>query len=135
MGRNTACAAVLASVAFATLAACHLADSPDPITCAAGTHADTGRCVQDDVAANVITIGDDDAGACLVTPDTIIVASTGQFQFKNDDNVEHTILGIDGQSWATVAAHQLSPFIGITKPGHWDYEVSGCAKGGTVTIE
>ena len=115
--------------------ACHLADTPDAITCPAGSHADTGKCVQDDVAQSVITIGLNDAGACIVTPDIISVASTGSFQFKNDDNVEHTVEGVDGQSWAVVPAHQSSAFISITKPGHWDYDVSGCSQGGSVSVE
>ncbi len=127
---------VVGFVALAASSACHLADSPDPLHCAAGSHASNNLCVADDVAALTITIGLDDGGvACVATPSVLTVAATGAFQFKNDDNVEHVVTGIDGQSWATIAAHQTSPFIGITKVGHWDYEVSGCATGGTVLIE
>jgi hypothetical protein len=136
MGRLVAGAASVATLgAFTIISACHLADTPDAITCPTGEHADLGKCVQDDTASTVITIGLDDAGACVVSPDVISVASTGQFQIKNDDNVEHVVMGADGQTWATVAAHQSSAFIAITKPGHWDFDVSGCAKGGTVTVE
>jgi len=139
MGRPVAGAAavvaLVALVAFAAAPACHLADTPDPIKCPAGSHPDLGRCVQDDVATTVVTIGLDDAGACVVSPDVITVAATGEFQFKNDDNVEHIVLGVDGQTWATVPAHQSSAFVGITKVGHWDYDVSGCAQGGTVVVE
>ena len=116
-------------------AACHLADTPDAISCPAGSHPDTGKCVQDDAAMTVITIGLNDAGACIVTPDIVDVASTGSFQFKNDDTVDHTVLGIDGQTWAMVPAHQSSAFIAITKPGHWDYDVSGCSQGGAVSVQ
>jgi len=87
------------------------------------------------MAKNVITIGLNDAGACIVTPDIVDVASTDSFQFKNDDNVDHTIMGVDGQTWADVPAHQSSAFIGITKPGHWEFDVSGCSQGGSVTVE
>jgi hypothetical protein len=136
MGRFVAgAAAVVALAAFAAAPACHLAETPDPITCPAGSHPDLGRCVQDDAAATVITIGLDDAGACVVSPDVVAVASTGEFQFKNDDSVDHVVQGVDGQTWATVAARQSSPFIGIMKVGHWDYDVSGCAQGGTVDIQ
>jgi hypothetical protein len=128
-------AAAVALAAFAAAPACHLADSPDPITCPAGEHPDTGKCVQDDVAATVVSIRLDDAGACVASPSFVTVASTGQFQFKNEDKVDHVVQGRDGQTWATVVAGQSSPFIGITKPGHWDYDVSGCAAGGTVVVE
>lgn len=128
-------AAAAALFAFAGAPACHLAETPDPLACPAGSHADTGKCVPDDVAATVITIGLDDAGACVVSPHVISVPSTGAFQFKNDDSVEHVVLGVDGQTWATVPAGQSSPSVGITKVGHWDYDVSGCAGGGSVVIE
>jgi hypothetical protein len=136
MGRLLLVASIsVAGLALAAAPACHLAETPDAISCPAGSHADTGKCVQDDTAQTVITIGLNDAGACIVTPDIIGVASTGSFQFKNDDNVDHTIMGVDGQSWATVPAHQSSAFISITKPGHWAYDVSGCSQGGSVSVE
>jgi len=135
MSRLVAGAAAVALAALAAAAGCHLADSPDPITCPAGQHADTGKCVQDDSATTVISIHVDDAGACVVSPSIVSVPSTGQFEFKNDDKIDHVVMGSDGQTWATVTAGQSSPFIGITKPGHWDYDVSGCAAGGTVVVE
>jgi hypothetical protein len=126
--------ALVALVALATASACHLADTPDPIKCAAGTHVDTGRCVQDDVAANLLTIAVSEAGTCAVSPATITLTTTDLFQFKNDDVVEHVVRGHDGQTWATVAAGKSSPFTGITKVGKWGYDVSGCTTGGTIDI-
>ena len=133
MGRLFLVASIVLGVAAAS--ACHLADTPDAITCPAGSHADTGKCVLDDTAQTVVTIHLDDAGACVVTPDIIQVASTGSFQFKNDDNVEHTVEGVDGQSWAIIPPHQSSAFITISKVGHWAYDVSGCSQGGSVSVE
>ncbi len=121
-------------VALTMAPACHLAESPDPLTCPAGSHADTGRCVQDATTPNTIRIALDDAGACEASPHVLGIASTDHFQFENDDTVDHVVLGSDGQTWATLKAGETSPFIGITKIGHWDYDVSGCAMGGTVTI-
>jgi hypothetical protein len=126
--------ALVALVALATASGCHLADTPDPIACAAGTHADTGRCVQDDVAANIITIAATDAGMCVVSPATLTLTTSDLFQLRNDDVVEHVVRGHDGQTWATVAAGKSSAFTGIAKVGHWPYDVSGCATGGAIDI-
>jgi plastocyanin len=135
MGRFVAVASAFgALLAFGATSACHLADSPDPIKCAAGTHLDTGRCVQDDVAANLVTIAATDAGTCAVSPATITLTTTDLFQFVNDDVVEHVVRGHDGQTWATVAAGKSSAFTGIAKVGSWGYDVSGCAAGGTIDI-
>jgi plastocyanin len=135
MGRFVAVATVVVALgALATGSACHLADTPDPMKCAAGTHLDTGRCVQDDVAANLITIAATDAGTCAVSPATITLTTSDLFQFENDDVVEHVVRGHDGQTWATVAAGKSSAFTGITKVGSWGYDVSGCAAGGTIDI-
>lgn len=128
-------AALAALVALAAAPACHLADTPDAISCPAGSHADTGKCVLDSTASTVIVIGLDDAGACIVSPGIVTVASTADFQFRNDDNVEHVVMGTDGQSWAKVPAHQPSAFINISKVGRWDYDVSGCSQGGSVSVE
>ena len=128
-------AALAALVALAAAPACHLAETPDPITCPAGSHPDTGKCVLDGVAPTLIVIRLDDAGACVVSPNIVTVASNAEFQFRNDDNVDHVVRGIDGQTWATVPAHQSSAFIGISKVGHWDYDVSGCSEGGSVSVD
>lgn len=133
MGRRVV-VALVALVALVAGSACHLADTPDPVKCAAGTHADTGRCVQDDVAANVITIAASDAGTCAASPATLTLTVSELFQFRNDDVVEHVVRGHDGQTWATVAAGKSSAFTGIAKVGHWAYVVSGCPTGGTVDI-
>jgi hypothetical protein len=113
--------------------ACHLADSPEPPACDAGTHPENGRCFDDPFTGPVITIAAVDAG-CSVTPDSIRVAPKAQFVFKNEDGVEHVITGADGVAWATAKAGQLSPYVGISKLGNWPYAVSGCAKGGTVVV-
>ncbi|MDB4935815.1 MAG: hypothetical protein JWP87_2787 [Labilithrix sp.] len=122
-------------VALSLVTACHLADSPEPPTCAAGSHPFQGRCVADDVDAAVITIAASDTGSCETTPDSIKVAANGPFEFHNDDSVDHVIAGADGQAWVTAKAGQVSPYVGITKVGRWPYTVSGCAKGGTVVVE
>jgi hypothetical protein len=134
MGRHVAAVLAAALGGLAAASACHLADSPDPIKCAAGTHVDTGRCVQDDVAASLITIKANDAGTCTVSPATITLTTSDLFQFENDDVVEHVVRGRDGQTWAIVAAGKSSPFTGITKVGHWGYDVSGCTTGGFIDI-
>jgi hypothetical protein len=115
-------------------AACHLADSPEPPACDAGTHPENGRCVDDPFSGPIITIAGASAG-CSATPDAIRVAPNAKFVFKNDDSVDHVVTGADGQAWATAKAGQRSPDIGITKLGRWPYAVSGCATGGTVVVE
>jgi hypothetical protein len=117
------------------LAGCHLADSPDAPTCAAGSHAFEGRCVADPVDAVAVTIAVADGVGCEVTPASITVATTGRFEFHNDDGVDHVIAGGDGMPWVIAKAGQVSSYVVITKVGRWPYTVSGCAKGGTVVVE
>lgn len=54
--------------------------------------------MQDDVAADLITIAAGDTGGCAVLPPVLGIASTDLFQFKNDGVVEHVVLGHDGQT-------------------------------------
>jgi hypothetical protein len=124
----------IVGLASSALAACHLADSPEPPACDAGTHPENGRCVDDPFSGPVITIAGASAG-CSATPDSIRVAANAKFVFKNEDSVDHVVSGADGQAWATAKAAQLSPYVGITKVGKWPYTVSGCATGGTVVVE
>lgn len=132
-----ALALVLASlVGLACGAGCHLADSPDPVQCEAGSHPNNGHCTADGVAAARITISPGEGGAaCSVSPESITIAASAVFELTNEDSVDHVVAGADGQAWATVKAGQLSPLIGISKVGRWAYTVSGCAKGGTVVVE
>lgn len=96
-----------------------------------------GYCVADEANGPVVTIAAASAGgpSCVVSPDSVTLAANAELSFKNDDSVDHVITGADGQTWATVKAGQLSPFIGITKAGSWAYAVSGCARGGTVVVQ
>jgi hypothetical protein len=131
MGRSS-----VALVAFVLLAGCHLADSPDPIKCDPGTHPSDGHCVLDPIMATTVTISAGEGGlGCSVDPSSITVTTSAQFEFKNTDAVDHGIAGVDGQTWTTVKAGQLSPLVNITKAGSYAYTVSGCAKGGTVIVE
>jgi hypothetical protein len=133
--RRFALALSLAAVAVLTTG-CHLGDSADPVKCESGQHPSDGHCVLDAVAAATVTITPGAGGAaCTVSPDSITVAANAEFELKNDDDVEHVVTGADGQAWASVKAHQLSPLIGITKAGSWAYTVSGCSKGGTVVVQ
>jgi plastocyanin len=124
---------ILASVA---VGGCHLGDSPDAVTCEAGTHPSDGHCVLDAVTAVRVTILAGAGGAsCVADPASIKVAPNAQFEFQNTDGVDHVIAGADGQPWATVKAGQLSPLVAITKAGSWPYTLSGCTNGGTVVVE
>lgn len=131
---RTVLVAIVGLALFTTAAACHLAASPEPPACDAGTHPENGRCFDDPFTGPVITIAAADAG-CSVTPDSIRVAVRARFVFKNEDAVDHGIVGADGQAWAIAKAGQLSPYASIGKLGNWPYTVSGCAKGGTVVVE
>ena len=100
------------------LGACHLAETPeralpDPVD-------DTPR----------ITIA-----ACVLTPELVKVTPNGDFSFTNQDDVDHTITGADGQVWVIAKAHRASSIIGITKVGSWPVSVSDCPKGGTVVVQ
>ena len=137
---RSALALVVASLAclacLACGAGCHLADSPEPPACDAGSHPNNGHCTADGVAAARITIRPGEGGAaCSVSPESITIAASAVFELMNEDGVDHVVDGADGQTWATVSAGQLSPLIGIRKVGRWAYTVSGCAKGGTVVVE
>lgn len=120
--------------AVAALAACHLADDPEPPHCGPGYHVDTGRCVADRVAGTVVVLSSADGGECAPRPETVTIAADGSFQFRNDDDVDREVKGSDGQVWAVVKAHAYSDFIGISKIGSWAYTVSGCSKGGVVIV-
>lgn len=125
-----------AALAAALLhAACHLADDPEPPKCEVGFHVDTGRCVADKVSGITVAIKAGDGGGCVVLPEAITVPSGRDFQFKNEDTVDHEVTGSDGQVWSAMKAGALSDMMVISKVGSWTYSVSGCARGGTVVIE
>lgn len=119
------------------LAACHLAEDPDPPTCAPGSHATGSYCTADALSGPVVTIAPAAAGAasCTLSPGSITVDTNGAFRFENQDNVEHVVTGADGQTWVIAKAGQPSSFVGISRPGSWPYTVSGCAGGGTVVVK
>ena len=120
------------------LAGCHLAEDPDPPTCAPGSHAAGSYCTADALTGPVISIAPAAAGtgaSCTISPDSITVEVNGAFSFDNHDTVEHVVTGADGQVWVVAKASQPSPFVGISRPGSWPYTVSGCAGGGTVVVQ
>lgn len=130
-------ALVIAAGLVGALASCHLADDPDPPTCAPGSHATNGYCTADPLTGPVISIAPAAAGAasCTVSPDSITVETNGAFSFDNHDTVEHVVTGADGQTWVVAKAGQPSSFVGISRPGTWPYTVSGCSSGGTVVVQ
>lgn len=105
-------------VGCGALGACHLAETPEG---AAGGPADTTQRFS--------------IAACVLTPDSVKVTPNGDFSFTNQDDVDHTITGADGQVWVIAKAHRVSSIIGITKSGRWPFSVSDCPKGGTVVVE
>lgn len=118
------------------LVGCHLADDPEPPRCEAGFHVEMSRCVADKVSSTTVSIKAGDGGGCLVTPETVTVSTGRDFQFKNEDAVDHVVTGnTDGQVWSTLKAGAMSDLIVISKVGAWAYTVSGCPKGGTVVIQ
>jgi hypothetical protein len=137
---------LVAPALAASVAACHLAESVDPPKCAPGTHPNNGHCDADPLDGPVLTISAADGGtSCagdpsvqrppIVAPATITVAPNGSFRFKNEDAVEHTITGADGQTWATAKPADFSTFIGLSAPGTWPFHIDGCAKGGVVVVQ
>ena len=114
------------------IAGCHLADSPET-NCQPGYHPANGACAQDPITASDIVIN---AGSpCGVDPNPFHIASGTAFQFVNHDQVDHGVIGADGQVWVSnVAKGQTSDYFKIDKKGSWDYTVSGC-KSATVIVE
>ena len=130
----------------ACLASCHLAETIDPKKCDPGFHNNNGHCDADPADGPSITIAAATGGtSCagdpaaqrppVVSPDSITVTPNGSFRFTNDDTVDHTITGDDGQTWVSAKAGESSSFMGITKAGSWNYHVSGCAKGGVIVVQ
>lgn len=121
---------LLASASVVSLGACHLADTPDAPNCGAGSHVVNGHCEADFEAVPAITIA-----SCAPTPASLKTIPNGSFRFQNNDAVDHTIAGADGQTWTTAAAGQSSMLVGITKVGSWPYTISGCSAPGVVVVE
>ncbi|HVH44019.1 MAG TPA: hypothetical protein VM925_16825 [Labilithrix sp.] len=133
-------------VALCVLAGCQLADDPEPPKCEPGSHAELDHCVLDETTTLRVKISAAAGGTLctgeqaaqrppVLTPEILVVKGAEEFQFENADVVPHEIRGADGALWFTVPAGELSPFTSIVKAGVWGYRVSGCAKGGTVTVE
>jgi hypothetical protein len=146
MVRRASVLSLLVVALAASVASCHLAESIDPPKCAPGTHANNGHCDADPLDGPILTISAADGGtACtgdptaqrppIVAPATITVAPNGSFRFKNEDAVEHTIVGADGQTWGTAKPADFSTFIGLSAPGSWAFHIDGCAKGGVVVVQ
>lgn len=113
------------------MAGCHLADDPEPPKCDPGFHVEYQRCVENAVASDIATIGK----GCAITPSSLVVKANADFMFKNDDDVAHVVTGLDGKLVQDLAPGQTSPFLQITAPGNYPYEVSGCTTGGTITVQ
>lgn len=128
------------------VAGCQLADDPEPPKCERGYHPELDRCVQDETTALRVKISPAAGGTTctgdatsqrppVLAPEILTVKAAEEFQFENADVVPHEIRGVDGTPWLTIPAGQLSPFTSIAKVGTWGYRVSGCARGGSVTVE
>lgn len=133
--RWSAVASTLSWLALVALTACHLAEDPDAPACGPGTHPNNGHCEEDLVQGPVITITSaGGSSSCAPSPASITVAPNASFQFKNEDSVEHAIVGADGKTWVSVSAGMVSPPVGITKAGSWKFTISGCATPGVVVV-
>lgn len=118
-------------VAVLVLAACHLADDPEPPKCEVGFRPESGRCVEKEVKEILARIGTD----CVTTPDPFVVKANVDFQFANDDDVPHTVTAIGGKLSVTLEPGKVSQYTQITKTGSYPYDVSGCPKGGTIEVQ
>ncbi len=137
MSRSVAVLVSSLALVFAlalAIGACHLADVADPKKCEPGTHADNNRCLPDIDIGQAITISVS-SGVCTLSPAEVRVKVNGEFSFTNEDAVEHLITGPDGALWAKAPAGGKSPLIGITKPGAFTYQVTGCNATGTIIVE
>lgn len=128
------------------LVACQLGDDKDPPKCEKGFHVVLESCQPDTVAQIQVTITAADGGtSCTgdpaaqrpptLEPETVHVKVGEEFQFTNLDTIEHEIRGTDGTAWLSVKPNARSAFTSITKTGSFGYRVSGCAKGGTVSVD
>ena len=79
-------------VSLVVLAACHLADDPEPPKCEPGWAPENGRCVEKEVKEILARIGAD----CSTTPDPFLVKVSYDFQFANDDDEPHTVTAVGG---------------------------------------
>lgn len=118
-------------VGLVVLSSCHLADDPEPPKCEPGFHVENQHCVEDDVPGAVATIGK----GCAISPATLVVKANADFVFENVDDVAHVVTGLGGKLLQDLAPGARSPFIQITLPGAYAYDVSGCTKGGAITVE
>ena len=121
----------LGGLAILLVAACQLADDPEPPKCEAGFRPENGRCVEKEVKEILARIGTD----CVTAPDPFVVKVNYDFQFANDDDQPHTVTAIGGKLSLTLAPGQVSQFTQIGKTGSYPYEVSGCPKGGTIEVQ
>ena len=119
----------LSAVVF--VAACHLADDPEPPKCEPGWAPENGKCVEKVIKEIHARIGKD----CSLTPDPFVVTANYDFQFINDDDEAHTVTAIGGKLSMTLEPGKASQYTQISKAGSYPYEVSGCPKGGTITVE
>jgi hypothetical protein len=113
------------------VAACQLADDPEPPKCEPGSAPVNGRCVEKEVKEILARIGAD----CVTTPDPFVVKVNVDFQFANDDDEPHTVTALAGKLSMTLEPGKVSQYTQISKTGSYPYEVSGCPKGGTITVE
>src|SRR5687768_6335285 len=117
--------------AVVLVAACHLADDPEPPKCEAGFEPLMGRCVEKEVKEVLARIGTD----CVTTPDPFVVKVNSDFQFANDDDAPHTVTAIGGKLSMTLEPGQASQYTQISKTGSYPYDVSGCPKGGPIEVQ
>jgi plastocyanin len=113
------------------VAACHLADDPEPPKCEPGWEPINGRCEEKEVKEILARIGED----CSLTPDPFVVRVNDDFQFANDDDEPHTVTAIGGKLSTVLEPGEVSQYTQISKTGSYPYEVSGCPKGGTIEVQ
>jgi hypothetical protein len=118
-------------VAVVLLAACHLADDPEPPKCEPGFEPVLGKCVEKEVKEILARIGKD----CTTSPDPFVVKVNYDFQFANDDDEPHTVTAIGGKLSMTLQPGKVSQYTQISQVGRYPYEVSGCPKGGTIEVQ
>lgn len=113
------------------LVSCHLADDPEPPKCDPGFHVENGYCQENRLADTRATIGK----GCAITPATLAVKAGADFMFVNQDEVSHVVTLMSGKLVEEIAPGKTSQFIRISTAGSYTYDVSGCAAGGTITVE
>jgi plastocyanin len=131
---------------YFALVSCQLADPKDAPKCEEGFHPELQHCEANTTTEIQVKIEAAPGGtscsgdlsvqrAPKIDPESLTVKVGEQFQFYNLDVVPHEIRGTDGLAWISAKPGERSAFFSIVKAGTWGYRVSGCQKGGSVTVQ